>query len=120
MFRTLLLSSLALAVGCGINAKNFDDEYQARWCTEWQGCNEEFSCELELEHDRDACEFDKDKADECLNGPWTCDNSNTGLSVLLQPAACEEVWSCPAGDATATGNTTSSTTGGTTGTTTSS
>ena len=110
MFRPLLVAALALTAGCGINANNFDDEYDARWCSEWQACNADFNCELEIEHNREGCEFDKAKADECLNGPWTCNNSNTALAVLLQPEACDDVWTCPQETVTPTGGTTTTTT----------
>lgn len=110
MFRFPLLIAVAATVGCGITAKNFDSEYDARWCAEWQECNVEFSCDLEIAHNREGCEFNKDKADECLNGPWTCDNSNTALSVLYQPEACDDVWSCPADPAEPTSNTGTTTT----------
>jgi hypothetical protein len=120
MQRIALIMTLALASACGINANNFEDEYDAKFCDEWKACDAEFVCDDPVPLDVEGCEFNKANAKECLDAAWTCDQSNSAFASLLQPEACTAVWACVADGSTSSGSTSTATgTTTTTGTTTS-
>ncbi len=115
----LFALTLTLVAGCGYTEDKFADDYADAYCERMVSCEAEIvaayegmgldaetsqstyddaytlSCETEVDDDGegegdDNCEFNADKADECVTGveELSCDFWSTGTGF---PAACGEV-----------------------------
>ena len=72
---TLLLT--ALLVGCGLSEEQYNLEYEAKYCTEFDTCNTAGTeCPVEEaragQRDTEGCTYDKSAAKACLEGEWLC------------------------------------------------
>ena len=111
MKNLLALSSLFALAACGLSSSKFDEKFEEKFCSEWEACNSDFSCDSTATGtttvDLSDCDFDKAKAKSCLDGDWTCDTTNTAFPIVMMPDDCLTVYTCG-------GTTTGTTTGGTT------
>jgi hypothetical protein len=99
MRNLLYVSALVALGGCGLNEEKFSEQYVEKYCEEWAACNTvDAPCPLEGAATGTAtaeveCDFDKAKANECLDGTYVCNTDFPGLEIVESPAACSEV--CP-------------------------
>jgi hypothetical protein len=69
-------------------------------CEEFLTCNPAFDCSIfeDLENgDTSDCTYDAEKAQECMDGDWTCEGEGE-FAYAVPPDACVDVYDCPDDD----------------------
>jgi hypothetical protein len=98
MRNLLYVSALVALAGCGINEEKFSEQFAEKYCEEWATCNTvDAPCPVSAAGTDTAtaveCEFDKAKANECLDATLVCNADLEGNEYVEFPAPCLEV--CP-------------------------
>lgn len=86
-----ILFALGACATQGRFAEKFVDDY----CTEYLYCDSSGRpCPVRISDEAiaySACNYDRVLAKECLEGPFTCNDSVEGFEVIEVPAACYDV-----------------------------
>jgi len=90
----LLVSALVLSAGCKLDEESFRKRYDDKYCEVLEDeCGG--TCLEQVDEALPDCDFDQDKAKECLEGEWTCISLGTdddAPELPQGPAACAEVF----------------------------
>lgn len=82
-----------------VSEEEFGREYAAKFCDEWERCNEDGPpCPVVAAGDTttgvvEDCEFDAEAAQTCLDIDWIC--GYTGFPNVSPPHVCSEVCGAP-------------------------
>lgn len=101
--RNLLVTSAFLALAaCGLSEEEFATDFDAAYCEALETCGSAVTCDdaatgtTPATDEVDACEFDADKGQECLDGaPFACDEAT---SFPIIPDSCLSAYTCPTGE----------------------
>jgi len=80
-------------VGGPLTDQQFRELFGEKLCAEYMACNPETECSPNDTETNLECDFDRAKAQECLNGVYECDDSfGEGFEYITVPAVCGEVY----------------------------
>ena len=73
---------------------DFIEQYAKLICKAYRRCDADLDCEPDPWGDR--CQYNAIKAEQCLEGEYTCEVYDEGMKWVLPPYECSEVYSyCP-------------------------
>jgi len=85
---------LTVMTGCKLDEDTYRDRYDDKYCDVLENeCGGE--CREQTDEVVPSCDFDQDKAKECLDGEWECvplGTSPEAPELPQGPAACAEVF----------------------------
>lgn len=101
--KKLLIGATVMLAACGLSEDKFAEDFETKFCDALTVCGTECPDTSDGEDGEDTtadCEFDKDKAQDCLDGldAITEDDCDETTGFFTVPTACGEVYDCPAAD----------------------